>query len=312
MEATGCRIIRYGKRDAEFSIYDVADVHFLNRGFLQSKLEKDLSVISHDPYALFFEGGDYADWIAPTDPRFDIEAVQEIKLSQIDPDLMAADIFDRQNGRTLLAGLMSKAIVKTFSPVRRKCLGFLMGNHEWVYMTRKSEMAVHAEICRALKVQNMGFSGWCDLYFVHVPGFRGCHVSVSSIPPQKFTARLRCFVHHGMGAANTAGGKINKLKQLVDMVEADLVMMGHVHEQFAKAFLRLEPNHNCTEIGQKITMGLITGSYLRTYAPGFTGYGEVKGYFPTTLGATRAKYLPAERILTVENRGDGVGLKGNL
>lgn len=44
------------------------------------------------------------------------------------------------------------------------------------------------------------------------------------------------------------------------------VMMGHVHEQFAKAFLRLTPNHNCTSIGQKITMGLITGSYGRLHA----------------------------------------------
>ena len=32
MEVTGCRIVTYGKEDAEFSIYDVADTHYLNRG----------------------------------------------------------------------------------------------------------------------------------------------------------------------------------------------------------------------------------------------------------------------------------------
>lgn len=310
MEATGCRIIRYGKANALFSIYDIADIHYLNRGCLMSKLDRDLSTIAKDTYSLYFQGGDYADWIGPQDPRFDSEAIAPILLREIDPDLKVDSLFDRRDRWTILAALISKAIIKIFKPTRKKCLGFLIGNHEWKYMTRHSEASVHSEICKELKVPNMGFSGWCDLYFIHVPGFKGCHVSTSTIPPKHFTARLRCFLHHGMGAANTAGGKINKLKQLVDMVEADLVMMSHVHEQFAKAFLRLEPNHNCTEVGQRITMGLITGSYLRTYAPGFTGYGEAKGYTPTTLGATRATYLPAERILTVENRADGVGLHG--
>jgi hypothetical protein len=162
-----------------------------------------------------------------------------------------------------------------------------------------------------LAVPNMRFSGFTDVYFVYDPDMgNDCTMTALNHPPPLFTARLRCFIHHGMGAANTAGGKINKLKALVDMVDADLVMMGHVHEQFAKAFLRLSPNEDCSEIGQRVTMGLITGSYLRVYAQDFTGYGELRGYSATTLGATRARYIPAERILTVENRADGVGLQG--
>jgi len=315
VEASGCRIITYGRWDAEFSIYDVSDIHYLNAGFLKSRLEKDLEIIDYDTYALFFEGGDYGDWIAINDPRFDREAVAQVLLSEIDPSLTVQDLLSGRtatNQFTILATLISKFMIRTFIARRRKCLGFLIGNHDWKYLTRHSELKVHEMICKTLRVPNMGFSGWCDLYFVYVKGFRGCRVVNTTVPPKKFTARLRCFIHHGMGAANTAGGKINKLKQLVDMVEADLVMMGHVHEQFAKAFLRLEPNHNCTEIGQKVTMGLITGSYLRTYAPGFTGYGEVAGYSPTTMGATRARYTPANMSLTVENRADNVGLKGNL
>jgi hypothetical protein len=158
----------------------------------------------------------------------------------------------------------------------------------------------------------MGYSGWADLYFIHNPRVKGSVMYAPGEPPKAYNARLRCFIHHGMGAANTAGGKINKLKQLVDMVEADLVMLGHVHEQFAKAFIRLQPDETCTEIGSKITMGLITGSYLKTYASGYTGYGEVGGYAPTTMGATRARYCPLTRSLTVENRADSVGQKGGL
>jgi hypothetical protein len=94
------------------------------------------------------------------------------------------------------------------------------------------------------------------------------------------------------------------------MVEADLVLMSHVHEQFAKQFMRMSPNADCSSIGQKVTMGMITGSYLRTYAPDFTGYGEMRGYSPAGLGATRARYIPETRSLTVESRADNVGLSG--
>jgi len=295
MEASGCRIVTYGREHVEFSIYDVADIHWLNRGVSKTHLYRDIQRIAEDPYSLFFEGGDYADWIFPNDKRFDPEAFDEnVKVIEL----------------AKLGALVSQAIIHIFKPIRKKCLGMLIGNHEFKAMSRNSQMFVHDHICKSLGAPNMRFSGFTDVYFVYERGFRGCRVQQSIIPPKQFVAKLRVFLHHGMGAANTAGGKINKLKSLVDMVDADLVMMGHVHEQFAKAFLKLVPNEDCSEIGQKVTMGLITGSYLRTYAPGFTGYGEIKGYQPTTMGATRARYIPSKQILTVENRADGVGQKG--
>ncbi len=275
MEASGCRIVRYGKEFAEFSIYDVADIHLLNRGVSKSHLIKDIEKIKADTYALFFEGGDYADWIFPGDPRFDPSAFDE--------NMKVIDLAE-------LGAKVSEMIINYFKPIRRKCLGFLIGNHEFKAMNHKSQTFVHDFICKSLNVPNMRFSGFTDVYFVHEQGFKGgARMTEARVPPEKFTSKLRIFIHHGMGAANTAGGKINKLKSLVDMVDADLVMMGHVHEQFAKAFLKLVPNDDCSEIGQKATMGLITA---------------------TTLGATRARYIPAERILTVENRADNVGTKG--
>jgi len=297
MEATGCRIVKYGKEQAEFSIYDVADIHLLNRGISLPHLIRDIERINDDIYSLFFEGGDYADWIFPSDKRFDAESFSE--------DVLVNDL-------TQLGALVAETIINYFKPIKKKCLGFLIGNHEFTAMNRNSQMFVHDYICRSLNVPNMRFSGFTDVYFVYEKGFKGMKMIVTNKPPQRYTSKLRVFIHHGMGGSNTAGGKINKLKSLVDMVDADLVMMGHVHEQFTKAFLKLVPNYDCSEIGQKVTMGLITGSYLRTYAPGFTGYGEIKGYQPTTLGATRARYIPCECILTVENRADGVGQKGKL
>lgn len=298
MEATGARIVTYGRENAEFSIYDVADIHWLNRGVSKPHLYRDIERIKEDPYALWFCGGDYADWIFPSDKRFDPQAFDE--------DVTVNDLSE-------LGALAAKSIYKLFAPIRHKCLGFMLGNHEHSAMSKNSEMFIHDHLCKMLGVPNMRFSGFCDVYFCHSLGSKsGCTMKYSDTPPEEYTARLRCFVHHGAGAAATAGGKINRLKSFVDLVDADLVMMGHLHEQVAKAFLRLAPNDDCSAIGQRVTMGLITGSYLRTYAPGFTGYGEMRGYPATTLGATRARYIPADMTLTVENRADNVGRRGEL
>lgn len=151
-----------------------------------------------------------------------------------------------------------------------------------------------------------------DIYFIHNPKMkRPSRMTISYSVPEKFKAKLRVFIHHGAGAANSTGGKINRLKAFVDMVEADLVMTGHLHDALSKPFLRLSTNELVTEITQKGIMGLITGSYLKTYAQGFTGYGEMRGYAPSTLGATRARFTPETGELITENRLDHIGTRGN-
>lgn len=295
MEATGCRIIVYGKRGVEFKLYDFADLHYLNRGMAKDNLRADIAKVKKDPYSLWFIGGDYSEFIGPQDPRFDPEAV---------------DDSIRVNDLSYLAAIAVRGIVEFFNPIKDRGLGCCMGNHEFKHMSRHSEMFVHETLCQQLNVPNMRYSGWTDVYFVYRKGAVGCTVFPATKPPDSFVARLRVFIHHGAGAAATAGGKINRLKQLVDMVDADLVMMGHVHEQFAKAFVRLTPDDTCSEVVSKVTMGLITGSYLMAYPPGFTSYAEMRAYPPTTMGATRARYTPDTGELVVENRADKVGLRG--
>lgn len=297
MEASGIRVIEYRDKDAEFSFYDIADIHFLNRGCSKVHLKRDIDKIEADPLSFFFIGGDYGDFISVNDKRFDASCFdEELKINDLNK--MGAKVIE----------LMQKF----FSPIADRCCGVLWGNHDQKYLSMQSQVIVHDMVCDNLNAPNMGYSGFVDIYFFHNPKMRkAARMTISCSIPEKYKAKLRIFIHHGMGAANTAGGKINKLKSLVDMVEADLVMMGHVHEQFAKTFLRLSPNDNCTDIGQKPTMGLITGSYLKTYAPGFTGYGEVKAYSPATLGATRARYTPLTMECIAENKADNVGMRGN-
>jgi predicted phosphodiesterase len=294
MELTGIRIVEYKDKAAEFSIYDVADIHWGNRGCSKEHLHRDIERIKHNPYALYAVGGDYVDFVLPGDRRFDPES--------IDTDI-------RVNDLASIASSLVTTLYRQFIPIAPKCIGWLYGNHDWQYLNRTGQMFLHDELCSDLDIPNMRYSGWADLYFVNNPQMKkAARMRMGDEPPKKYNAKLRIYIHHGAGAANTAGGKINALKRVVDNTyDADLVMMGHVHEQFAKSFTRLQPNENCTEIKQRTTMGLITGSYLKTYDKGFTGYGEQRAYSPTTMGATRARYSPSEHWLIVENKADGVG-----
>jgi len=294
MEVTGSRIVTYRDKQAEFSLYNVADIHWGNRGCAKGLLKREIDQIKHDPYALFIGGGDYIDAIFPGDPRFDPEAIGD--------DILVKDL-------SHIAALLVDNLAQLFIPIVPRCLGWCYGNHELKYMTRTSQMFLHEEFCSDLSIPNMRYSGWMDIYFIHRPRQRyPMKMVVSMEPPESYDASLRVYINHGIGAATTAGGKINALKKLVDITyDADLVIMGHVHEQFAKAFTRLTPDATCTEIRERVTMGMISGSYLRTYGPDHTSYGEQRGYPPTTMGATRARYKPSEFTLIVENKANGVG-----
>lgn len=292
MEASGNRIIRYGKQDAEFSIYDVADIHWGARGVAKEHLKRDIQRIRRNPYAIWFCGGDYMDLVMPGDKRFDPDAV--------DVDL-------RVNDLTRIAALLSNKLVDMFTPIKDKCAGWCIGNHEHKHMTRNSEMYIHEGICEQLNVPNMLFSGFAHLYFCYEPGFKGVEMTRSMTPPENYTVLLRCFIHHGFSAAATPGGKINALARLVHSVEADLVMMSHVHEQMAKAFVTILQDDN-SQIGDRKKMGMITGTYLRGYSSGYVPYGEMRGYPPTTIGANRAIYWPDDRRIEVGIGADQVGV----
>jgi len=297
MQPTGARLILYGNEDAAFGLYDVADIHFMNRGCAKHVLESDVKRISKDPYSFWVLGGDYCDFIAPLDKRFDPECVDE--------DMRVVDMAQ-------LATWGTKHVLAFLSPIKDKCLGAGIGNHEHKYFTVTAQHNVHEAVCETLDCQDLAYSGWFDVYFEYMPGMKDCQLIKRPKADQirkAGQARLRVMVHHGFSAAATAGGKINALKRAMDSVDADLVMMGHLHEQIAKATVSLGVDDSCQVLTHRTKMGMITGTYLRGYAMNQTGYGEMRGYPPSVLGASRAIYQPAEMVLTVENRADGVGLR---
>lgn len=298
MEFTHSRIIRYRKPDAEFKIFAVADQHFTNRAVSWDVIHRDIALIKNDPYAIWLEVGDYADWHLPSHPYFDAEAFdQGFPVNQL----------------TKYAAYVSGIITDLYLPIAPKCLGWAYGNHDHNYFIRHNQIDVHEAICEKLDVPNLRYAGWMYVYFIQDDEAPvKPQMTFSLQPPKKYDAAIRIYAFHGKGAASTPGGKMNALRDVVNtVVNSDLIVTAHLHEQLMKPFMRISPDENCCKPVAYTTMALITGTYLRNYQPDHTSYGEKKAYPVTTLGATLARYKPSDNSMVVEIRADNVGLKGN-
>jgi hypothetical protein len=106
---------------------------------------------------------------------------------------------------------------------------------------------------------------------------------------------FRIYGHHGSGGAATPGGKLNRLLRFMNDFDADIYAIGHVHDVVVKSWPRIGANNACDKLIEIPRIGIVTGSYLRTYTQGSTGYGEVKGYSPVPLGAVAVEIEPHTR-----------------
>lgn len=279
MEPTGLRIITYPKKDQLFKLYDIADIHWVNAGCAKEHFRADVERIKGEDNALVTVVGDYCDWISPSDPRFDADAIDEAM---------------KVNDLTRLSAKISSGIIGELKPIADKMLGLGMGNHEWQYMKRRNEMQVHEIICQELGVPNLLYSSWMTLIFVHNPRARRITIRQAATIPEKYERSIKIMTHHGKGAAGTVGGKINSLRDIVDLAhDADIVMTGHLHEAAIKPFVRISTDLGSSELKNKICFGMATGSYLRNYVPGITSWAETRGFRLTTLGCVYVTYSPS-------------------
>lgn len=284
MEASGKRFITHPSRKSAFSIWAMGDFHYGNPGCDVNRVKKDFKRIKDDPYAFWVGLGDYADYISPRDKRFVAESLTEEARINI--------------GR--LGKYYMEKVVEIFEPVKDKCLGLLYGNHEEKYNRSNCSEDAHSWMCEELGVPNLKYSALYDVVFVrtscrkpelhmHLPKMANDH-----------RESFRFYCHHGAGGGSSPSGKLNSLIKMMNNVDADIYMMGHVHDQKGQRLVTICADEACTSLKERQRIGVITGSYLKTYTQGNSGYGEIAGYQPTPLGACRVQIEPQKREL----RGD--------
>ena len=277
MEAAGVRHIIHGSRRDTFTIWNLADLHMMSKACAMKRLYADVRRIKNDPRSFFVGGGDYVEAIGFSDKRFRPDSVAE--------DVSVADL-----GNLGQAGM--ERTRDLLMPIKDKCLGLLLGNHELRLQVKNQQEDLHAWLCTELGMPNLRYSALFDVVFSRVPGTRTPRL-VPDIPEHRNDSKqYRIFCHHGAGYAQTPGGKLNRLVDFMNNFDADLFMVAHVHDKIARPIIQIGANRFCTELVERRKVGIITGSYLRTYAQGVTTYGEQHGYRPVPLGMSGIRVCP--------------------
>lgn len=274
MEAVGKQLIECNSHI--ITIWNLSDLHIGNAACAMDDIKRDIETIKEDPHSFFVGGGDYADYIGYTDNRFEAGELDEtLTIKQL----------------AYLGKELTRRVGDMFEPIKSKCLGLLFGNHEKKYQRVQQQGELHAELCERLGVPNLGYSALFDVEFIHTGRAVSRLVKSSNAKGQR--KRFRFFVHHGAGYAATPAGK---LKRLIDFMsyfpEADITMVGHVHDQVGKRVITIGGGADCDKLYQRHRIGVISGSYLKTYSLGHTTYGEVRGYAPTCLGSAIVRIDP--------------------
>jgi hypothetical protein len=286
MEVKGKQYILHGSRATAIRIWNFADIHYGARACSIDRLKKDIREVRDDPNSFFIIGGDYADFIGYKDAK------------RFDPDAIAETITVADLGK--LGFTLTSQVRDLFKPIAHKCLGILCGNHERAYALHTHTQELHGWLCSELGVPNLGYCCIFDLVCIRASGMRTPTLSRDTKHGKTTSQSFRVFAHHGAGFAQTPGGKLNRLVSFMKNFDADIYFCGHVHDAVARHLTQLGANDDCTQIQARQRLGIVSGSYLKTYAEGVCTYGEQKGYEPVALGARFVTIVPETRELRAE------------
>jgi len=276
--------ILYPSRSDVIELHNIADIHFGNKACHVRRCREDIAAIAEDPYAFWIGGGDYAEYIGPHDKRFDASCVADLDMSDFGS----------------LGWALSHKVYDLFHPIAHKGLGLLIGNHEWKYFSNTDQGHMHGWLCDRLGLPNLGYCCFVDVVFVRTPRIKVPMLTRTCPAHGKGSDRFRVRIvaHHGFGSARTPGGKINKIREALNAFDCDVAFLAHMHDRKAdrKTTITLRGKH----IVERSQVGVISGSYLRTYAEGVSTYGEQKLYPPVTFGPASVRIRPFKREIKAE------------
>lgn len=161
-----------------------------------------------------------------------------------------------------------KLCVKLFEPIKDKILCILPGNHEnRVYKSDGIDTT-------AMMAAQLGLSGK--------------YSETTAIMFIRFGREARRFAEnrkmvytvyatHGSGGGRREGGKINRLADLAQIVDADVYLCGHTHlpAVFREGFYRANKNNNTVQYVDRLFVNAAA-------ALNYGGYGDKAGFKPAS------------------------------
>jgi len=251
--------IPYSHSSSIKKLYLFGDQHLGTIHCVEDHIKKKVSEIHDDKDAYWLGMGDYGEFIAPDDPRYDPNYLSIAEW--VEPDNVAE--------------CQVQKIVKLFEPIKDKCIGLLYGNHEEAFRIHKFGN-VAKNICDRLGVRNLGYSCFVRFYF-NRKNSNETHLIKG------------CFTH-GRSSAITEGAKAMALMRFMKSFDADIYGYAHVHDYMPKSFSRIGVTDIASKgkIKERVAVGTLTGCWFRTYTQGIiASYGERKCYPPTEIGCAK-------------------------
>jgi len=265
------------KSEKDFvDIYPLGDVHIGALNCAEGHFRKCVNHILKQPNALWVGGGDHCDCITPQDlKRFDARSL---------PDwLFSGPASTIKDALSDIALQQRKRFVEIVDPIKDKCIGLIEGNHESDIM-KYSNNAHHYIMCEELKSPNL----------TDVSGIRfdfKCKVA-NNVKGSSVTI----FVFHGWGGGRSDGAEPNKLRQLVDSFDADIVIRGHSHTfDIRPPQLHLYmPRRGAMpdELIERRTYKGNWGCWLKSYAVGAPTYDSRANYPARPLSSMQIRIKP--------------------
>lgn len=177
--------------------------------------------------------------------------------------------------------------VKLFQPLAdaNKILCVVGGNHEnRVYKSDGIDMTYL--MCKQLGIAER-YSPTTALIFLrfgrlqkHNHGRKACY---------------SIYMTHGGGGGRKEGGKINRLADYANIVDADAYICSHTHlpAAFKTGFYRVDPRNNA--------VGMVTKVFVNTAAAlNYGGYGDKQGYKPSSTDNPVLIFSGSKRQIKVE------------
>lgn len=258
----------------EVRVLPIGDIQYGAQGCDIERLKRHLEWgMKNDCY--FLGMGDYLDVASPSNRRM----LQEVTLYDSVREMMDNKMEDEL-----------KALLHILAPTRGRWLGLVSGHHLWPF---QDGTTTDTRLALALDTKYMGDGAAMSvLQFKHQSGKKSFQYGSAKI-----------WYHHGVGTAQTPGGKLNRLTRIAQTFFAHVYLMGHVH---AKVHTK-EPwiDVEVTSTGKlrwRSTNRILatTGGFLKGYEMGTKNpmghpagsYVEKAMLAPTALGGVLLMFRP--------------------
>jgi len=231
-----------------------------------------VEMIKKDPFSYIIGMGDWADCITKKDDRFESYGLA--------PWVQHDNIVESQR----------RFLKELFEPVKDKIIFILEGNHE-AQIHKAHDNDLTRNLCSDLGVRYGGYQAFLVLRF-HRNARSNCRA---------FTFH----VWHGAGSSQTEGARLMRLQRLVNDIEADVYLMGHLHAIASYSPDRLVVRNGRVKATKLISC--ITGSWLKGYMQPKNdehlnpSYVERQGYKPSRIGCPVIKIKPYTQEMWLES-----------